>query len=39
VLELRAQKLPVWQGICGNAAAERFSWDVTVKEYEARLYS
>jgi starch synthase len=39
VLELRTEKLPVWQGICGNAAAERFSWDVTVKEYEARLYS
>jgi starch synthase len=39
VLALRAEKLPVWQGICGNAAAERFSWDVTVKEYEARLYN
>jgi starch synthase len=38
VLQVRTDKLPVWQGICGNAAAERFSWDVTVKEYEDQLY-
>lgn len=38
VLDLRAEKLPVWQGICANAAATRFEWDVTVKEYETQLY-
>jgi starch synthase len=39
VLQLRMEKLPVWHSICSNAAGERFSWDVTVKEYETRLYS
>jgi starch synthase len=39
ILQLRSEKLPVWQGICGNAAAARFSWDVTVQEYESRLYN
>ena len=38
-LHLRSEKLPVWQGICTNAAAARFSWDVAVQEYETQLYS
>lgn len=39
VLQLRVEHLPVWQDICAKAAAERFSWEVTVKEYETQLYS
>jgi starch synthase len=39
VLQLRAGKASVWQGICANAAAARFSWDVTVQDYEAQLYA
>ncbi len=38
VLRVRTDKIPLWQGICGNAAAERFSWEVTVREYENTLY-
>lgn len=38
VLDLHSTKVPVWQGICRNAAAARFSWEVTVKDYESRLY-
>lgn len=37
-LVVHATKLPVWQTICRNAAAARFSWDTAVREYERLLY-
>lgn len=38
VLQLHSTKVPVWQGICRNAAATRFLWDDMMREYESRLY-
>ena len=38
-LLVQSTKIPVWQGICRNAAATRFLWDDMMREYENRLYS
>ena len=38
VLQLRAQRLPVWQKVCRNAAASRFLWEDSVRAYERLLY-
>jgi starch synthase len=37
-LQLQTNKLPVWQALCRNAAAARFSWDDTVRDYKGLLY-
>lgn len=39
VIQLKNDKVPVWQAICRNAAAAHFSWDLTVQEYEKNLYN
>jgi starch synthase len=37
-LQVQTGKQPVWRTLCRNAAATRFSWEKTVKEYERKLY-
>jgi starch synthase len=37
-LQIRDGRLPLWNSICRNAGAARFSWEIVVKDYEFLLY-
>jgi starch synthase len=37
-LQVRSSRLPVWNAICRNAEATRYSWEGVIREYEDKLY-
>ena len=38
MVQVHRSRQPQWRKLCRNAAASRFDWDTTVKQYLAQLY-